>query len=173
MRVILSLIIVGLLPSCDLRKEKNTAPKPPPAPKKVKPTIIKPKAGKNEKKEVKEQEPAVKEWEGGDFSARKSFKEADLILVMFYADWCEFCQVFSPLLEGMTNEEDQKIRLIRVNADLFPKLAEQYKVDAIPKVLIFNGQDKQTGEFVGAISEGKLNTIIRNSTAVDSLSTGS
>lgn len=170
LRVILSFMIVGALSSCDLKKEKNTAPKPPPAPKKAKPTLIKPKAASEEKKEVKAQEPAIVEWEGGAFSARKSFKEADLVLVLFYADWSEHCQAFNPLLEGMTKKEDQKIRLLRINADLFPDLANQYKVDAVPKILIFNGQDKQTGEFVGSISEGKLNTIIKNSTATDSLS---
>lgn len=162
LRILLSLSMIGMLSSCDMGKEKNTAPKPPPAPKAKPKTIIKPQETEKEAKQVLTQEPRVAEWEGGQFAVKKTFPEADLVLVLFYADWCEHCNSISPLLEGITNKEDQKIRLLRVNADLFPELSLENKVEAVPKILIFNSKGKQIGEFVGSISEGKLNTIIRN-----------
>ena len=166
LRVFLCFSMLGMFSSCDLKKEKNTTPKPPPAPK-AKPIEIKPKPRKDAKQEVKEAEPAVVEWEGGEFSPRKPFKEADLILVLFYTDWCDHCRDMAPLLEGLTMREDQKIRLIRVNADLFPELAAQYRLNAVPKILLFNSKGKQMGEFVGAISEGKMDKIIKNITAME------
>lgn len=162
MRILLSLSMMGIFSSCDIGKEKNTAPKPPPAPKAKAKTIIKPQEIAKETKQVVDQEPRVIEWEGGSFSVKKAFPDAELVLVLFYADWCEHCSSISPLLEGITNKEDQKIRLLRVNADLFPELSLENNVEAVPKILIFNGKGKQTGEFVGSISEGKLNTIIKN-----------
>lgn len=162
LRALTLLLSSLILLSCDFKKERNNVPKPPPAPV-AKPTVIKPKQ-EEKKEEKKVEEPSVIEWEGGEFSVSDSFKEADLILVMFYADWCERSKEFAPLLEGITKREDKKIRLLRINADSFPDLAQQYKVDAVPKVLIFR-QGNQIGEFVGSITEDKLDIIIKNLTS--------
>lgn len=159
-RSIFICLLLGMLPSCDMKKERNTAPKPPPAPAPKKKVVI-------QKEEVKEtvaqkiDEPSVLEWEGGDFTVSNSFRDADIILVMLYTDWCHFCKSLSPLLEGMTMREDKKIKVLRVNADLFPEIGQKFNLVAVPKVLIFK-QGAQIGEFVGAISEDKLTTIIRN-----------
>lgn len=155
-------LLLGLFSSCDMKKERNTSPKPPPAPV-VKKMAVKPreeeKKGDGEKQKI--EEPSVLEWEGGDFAVSNSFRDADIILVLLYADWCEHCKSLSPLLEGMTMKEDKKIKVLRVNADLFPEIAQKFNVEAVPKVLIFK-QGDQIGEFVGSISEDKLDVIIGN-----------
>lgn len=158
-RIMFGLLAVGLLSSCDFRKEKNTAPKPPPAPQ-PKPKIIKPREPKKEevKKEI---EPRIIEWEGGETPLGQTFKDADLVFVLFYADWCEHCKTFSTLLEGVSLREKPRLRVLRVNADLFPEMAQKYTLTAVPKVLIFR-KGNQVGEFVGSISEDKLNRIIEN-----------
>lgn len=166
LRVLSLLLCFSFLTSCDFKKERNASPKPPPAPV-TKATVLQPKKEENAKEVKKVEEPSVIEWEGGEFSIGESFKEADIILMLIYVDWCPHCKEFTPLLEGVTKREDKKIRLLRINADAFPDIAQQYKVEAVPKVLIFR-QGEQVGEFVGSISEDKLEIIIKNITAEDS-----
>lgn len=64
-------------------------------------------------------------------------------LVDFYADWCGPCKRMGEILEEM-----EGIDILKVNVDLFPELARQYKVLSIPTMILFqNGEavKKQIG----------------------------
>lgn len=77
-------------------------------------------------------------------------KEADFageiaegkVLVDFYADWCGPCQMLSPVIEQL--EQESGIKVIKIDVDSLPNLARQYRVMAIPTLLLFeDGQMKK------------------------------
>ena len=63
-----------------------------------------------------------------------------LVLVDFYADWCGPCKMLTPVLEEINNE-DEEVRVIKVNIDDAKFLANYYKIQSIPTlILLKNGQ---------------------------------
>lgn len=69
-----------------------------------------------------------------------------LVLVDFYADWCGPCQALGPILEKLSEEVDYKV--VKVNVDNLPDIAQQFQVVSIPTLIIFNNGeavDKHVG----------------------------
>jgi len=77
------------------------------------------------------------------------------VLVDFWAEWCGPCKMLAPLLDELATEYNGKVKIAKVNIDDHQNLAAQYKVSAIPTLLIFkNGQ--VTEQMVGAKSKRDL-----------------
>ena len=63
-----------------------------------------------------------------------------LVLIDFYAEWCGPCRMLSPLLEQINNEDDE-IKVVKVNIDNSTRLANYYQIQSIPTlVLLKDGQ---------------------------------
>ncbi len=63
------------------------------------------------------------------------------VLVDFWAEWCGPCKMIAPLLDELAGEYGAKIKIGKVNIDEHQALPSQYRVTAIPTLLIFkNGQ---------------------------------
>ena len=54
-----------------------------------------------------------------------------------------------------------KVRMVKINVDENPSLAEQYNVATIPRVLMFKGSDQPVFEHVGTISDADLSTVLQ------------
>jgi thioredoxin 1 len=81
------------------------------------------------------------------------------VLVDFYADWCGPCQRLAPVLERLA-AENPGAKIVKVNVDSSPKLADQYGVSAIPSLKLFkNGL--VIGELVGLASKTELEMLLR------------
>lgn len=74
-------------------------------------------------------------------------KEADFsteissgkVLVDFYADWCGPCQMLSPVIEQL--DKEMEIKVIKIDVDSLPGIAREFRVMAIPTLLLFeNGK---------------------------------
>jgi thioredoxin 1 len=61
----------------------------------------------------------------------------DAVLVDFYADWCGPCQTMNPVLEEALVELGEKIKLLKLNVDKHPQLAQQFGVRSIPHYILF------------------------------------
>ncbi|MDN3204866.1 thioredoxin [Algoriphagus sediminis] len=67
----------------------------------------------------------------------KILKSQNPVLVDFYADWCAPCQTMNPIIESVLSELNGKIRLVKVNIDKSPQLAQQFGVRSIPHYILF------------------------------------
>lgn len=71
-----------------------------------------------------------------------------VVLVDFYADWCDPCKMMSPIIDEIANEIGDKVKVCKLNVDDAQDIAIQYNVMSIPTLIIFkNGQVNNT--FVG------------------------
>ena len=59
------------------------------------------------------------------------------ILVDFWAEWCSPCRMLAPLLDELASEYDGQFRIGKVNVDENQMLAGEYRVSAIPTLLLF------------------------------------
>lgn len=66
------------------------------------------------------------------------------VVVDFYADWCPPCRQLAPVLSEWADAHIDQARVVKVNVDKFPKLAEKYQAKRIPLVVVFDrGQVKR------------------------------
>lgn len=83
------------------------------------------------------------------------------VLVDFYADWCQPCKMQAPILQDFAKRMNSKVRVLKINVDKNPKIAQKYGIRSIPTLVIFKKgtivwrgagvhQTKQLEQVVGA-----------------------
>ena len=82
------------------------------------------------------------------------------VLIDFYADWCEPCKIMSPIVE-MIAEENENIKVVKINVDNETDLASKYNAYSIPTfVVIKDGQE--TNRTVGITKKADLLKLIND-----------
>ena len=61
------------------------------------------------------------------------------VLIHFYADWCVPCRTVSRTLEGLAPSYEGRLRLGRLDVDENPTVAERYRVQGLPTLLLVAG----------------------------------
>ncbi|GAA5217096.1 thioredoxin [Corallincola platygyrae] len=92
-------------------------------------------------------------------------KSEPALLVDFYAPWCGPCKAFTPILEELAAEYQDKVKLVKVNVDENPDLASLLRVRSMPTLVFFN-QGKIGGANVGLLSKGQTTQFIERHLAV-------
>ena len=68
-----------------------------------------------------------------------------LLLVDFWAEWCEPCKRLTPVLEALTRAHED-VTLVKLNAESFPTTLSRYGIQGLPAVLLF--KDGQLYDYV-------------------------
>lgn len=61
------------------------------------------------------------------------------VLVDFTAGWCPPCQEIAPALEAIADGERHRLRVVSVDVDENPVVADLYRVTAMPTLVLFSG----------------------------------
>jgi len=61
------------------------------------------------------------------------------VLVHFYADWCVPCRTVSRTLESLVGSYEGRLRLGRLDVDGNAAVAERYRVQGLPTLMLLAG----------------------------------
>lgn len=82
--------------------------------------------------------------------------ESDVpVLVDFWAPWCGPCRMVAPVLEEISGEKGDALKIVKLNVDDNQQTAMSYEVLSIPTLILFkNGTIAK--KIVGAYPKRKL-----------------
>ena len=80
---------------------------------------------------------------------------APAVLVDLWAPWCGPCRFVGPILEELSREYAGRIKVVKVNVDENPALAQRFQAYSIPTMVVLkNG--RQVDRIVGALPKSQL-----------------
>jgi len=81
------------------------------------------------------------------------------VLVDYWAEWCGPCKMTAPILDEISDENADKLKVAKLNIDENPNTPPKYGVRGIPTLMLFkNGNVEATK--VGALSKAQLQAFI-------------
>ena len=81
------------------------------------------------------------------------------VLVDFWAEWCGPCKQLSPTVEEIAVENQDKLKVCKMDVDSNREIAAKYGIRSIPSLIIFK-HGEPAGVEIGALSKQQLEEFI-------------
>jgi thioredoxin 1 len=86
---------------------------------------------------------------------KETLEENPIVLVDFWATWCNPCKMIAPVVEELANDYSGKITVGKLNVDENNALSTEYGVMSIPTLLIFK-KGKEVERIVGYKAKAEI-----------------
>jgi len=83
----------------------------------------------------------------------------DPVLVDFHAEWCGPCKTMAPILQEVKSDLGGKVRIVKIDIDRNPKVAQKFQVQSVPTLILFKG-GKQRWRQSGVVPKHALLQVI-------------
>ena len=60
-----------------------------------------------------------------------------VVILYFSASWCTPCNIFNPQLQDMEKFYANKVLIIEINVDRFPRISDAFGISSIPTLMFF------------------------------------
>jgi thioredoxin 1 len=81
------------------------------------------------------------------------------VLVDFWAAWCAPCRMVAPVLEELSEQFSDRLKIAKVDVDAAPALSSRLHVQSIPTLMLFRG-GQPTQVTQGALPKAQLITLL-------------
>ena len=81
--------------------------------------------------------------------------ESVAVVVDLWAPWCGPCRFVGPILEQLSREYAGRLKVVKVNVDDNPRLAQQFDARSIPTMVVLQG-GRAVDRIVGALPKPQL-----------------
>lgn len=94
--------------------------------------------------------------DAGDHDFAAAVDTNRLVLVDLWAPWCGPCKMIAPILVNLSREFAGQLKVVKVNVDGSPSVAQRYDARSIPMLLVMRG-----GEVVDTIVGAQPEHVLR------------
>jgi thioredoxin 1 len=77
------------------------------------------------------------------------------VLVDFWATWCGPCRLIATIIEELSEEYDNKIKIGKINIDENPQTPTRYAIMSIPTLMFFK-KGRVVSQVTGVLTKAEL-----------------
>jgi thioredoxin 1 len=78
--------------------------------------------------------------EGTEETFQQELATDQLVLVDFWANWCGPCKRLAPVIDDLAREFHGRLKIIKIDADNNPTIAEKHEVSSLPTLLFIKNR---------------------------------